>query len=143
MSDNEALQQALAAHWEAKHALDYWREKEAQTKLVLADILSAAADGYINKTLTLGDGTKLELAVSRDLKVNNAAPEYREFITKCVENALITREQLDAFRKEEKKVKWSLTGYRDLPDNAKNALKDVVTVRESVSIKYTRPVENR
>lgn len=136
-------QELLAAHWEAKHALEYWKQKETAAKLALADCLCEENEniGYSNKTLTLGDGTKLKLAVKRDLKVDDRDKQAVKAINQCIADKQLTAPQLDAFMKQQ--TRYSLAGYNSLPNVVKEALENFVSETESVSISYVKPTEDR
>lgn len=137
------MQSLLAAHWEAKHAVEYWKQRELELRNQFADFLCRDEDGYKNKTIELSGGVKLALAVKREVKVAANTEKYRDAMTRILTSNLCTQTQLAKFRKEKQRVEFNLTGYRELPQAAKEALGDCVNEVESVSINYNRQTDDR
>lgn len=134
MSELDTL---IAAHWQAKHALEQAKTAEEQARNALSNFLCKQDDGLKNKTMNLSGGWKLKQEIARTLRVNKKHEDYSKLPT------LLNTDELNALVKKQEKLEFSYSAYISLPIEKRQELAKFITVNEAVAIKYEQKVDNR
>lgn len=137
------LNGALALYWQEKQWLADAKERERQSREWLADLLCAADDDYVNKTLDLADGWKLKLEVQRVVKVDKSDERYKMLPAQIKTDTDFSATQFNEFCKVTQDIKFNLTGYRKLPQRIKDYLGAAAMEASNYTIKFEPPKENR
>lgn len=137
------LNEAIQLHWNARYALDAAKEAERQAREWLADFMCLQEDGYKNKTLRMGDGSKIELTVQRGIRLPASSEQYRSLPSMVNKVEGFTSEKLNAFIKTKHTTELSYSGYKNLPASVKEILAPVLTTTESLAVKYVPATDNR
>lgn len=137
------LNSAIALYWQEQQALAFYKDRERQAREWLADLLCAADDDYVNKTVQLGEGWRLKMDVKRELRVDKNDERYKMLPSMMVSGSDFSATEFGAFCKITQVIKHNMTGYRQLPQRIKDYLGSAAQETNTVSIKFEPPKDDR
>lgn len=141
-----SLQDAIAAHYNMKYYLDWYKQAEREARTDLADFMCIQEDDYCGQTVTAADGSKIQLTVQRTMKVSSAGDRLQHVMA-WVDNPDIglTDAMMRDFRKTRTKteVTFSRSGYDNLPEYVREYLSGNITEDVALTIKYLPPKDDR
>ena len=133
-------EEVLAAFWQAKQARDYWAAEEKRLRFMLADMYcnDPNSGGYKSRTLDIGGGNKLEMTVTRSIKVATQNEHYLAWHKQASADEINT-----LFITKPSTLAPSLSGFNKLSEETRAAIAPAITFDEAISATFKAPKDER